>query len=251
MTKTSSLLRCLLLSIPGLLLCVESPNLWAQGSNPQKQALPEAPVVHEPEAPMVHESEPGHYSKSKWFGVVDPDEKIPPLYTRDKMMFWLHEEIQPQSLLPALTSAGWGNLVDSDPQYGTDSAAFGERLGAAALRQASFRFFSDSLLPTLTHEDPRYFRKGYGPIKERGEYAAERVFVAQRDDGSHGFNISDVLGRAMGGALTMMYYPRPSANVGVAAKTWGVSLAGLAGVNLFEEFWPDISDRVFRRVRSQ
>jgi len=31
------------------------------------------------------------------------------------------------------------------------------------------------------------------------------------------------------------------------ARTWGVSLAGLAGVNLFQEFWPDVRDKVFRR----
>ncbi|HZD50912.1 MAG TPA: hypothetical protein VE178_19360, partial [Silvibacterium sp.] len=158
---------------------------------------------------------------------------------------------QPLSLFPAFMSAGWGQLVDSDPKYGTDSAAFGERLGAAALREASFRFFSDSLLPTLTHEDPRYFRKAYGSITDRGVYAAERVFVAQHDDGSHGFNYSDTLGRAMAGALTMAYYPHPSANWRVAAKTWGVSLAGLAAVNLFQEFWPDVRDRIFHRRRGE
>ena len=80
-------------------------------------------------------------------------------------------------------------MLDSDPKYGTDSAAFGERLGAGVLRKASIRFFSDSLLPTLTHEDPRYFRKAGPDLRSAGVYAAERVFVAQRDDGSHGFNI--------------------------------------------------------------
>lgn len=198
----------------------------------------------------MHASEQNHqFYPSKWFGVVDPGEKIPPLDTRDKMMFWVHEEFQPLSMLPAFTSAGWEQLVDSDPLYGSDSAAFGERLGAAALRQASFRFFSDSLLPTLTHEDPRYFRKAYGSITDRGVYAAKRVFIAQHDDGSHGFNYSDTLGRAIAGALTMTYYPHPSANWRVAGKTWGVSLAGLAGVNIFQEFWPDVRDKVFRRKK--
>ena len=121
-----------------------------------------------PDAPTVHTSEPGEFPKSKWFGVVDPGEKIPPLYTRDKMMFWLHEEFGPLSLLPAFTSAGWGQLVDSDPKYGTDSGAFGERLGAAVIRQASMRLLSDSLLPAVTHEDPRYFRKAYGTITSAG-----------------------------------------------------------------------------------
>jgi hypothetical protein len=202
-----------------------------------------------PDAPPVHASQPDQFVKSKWFGVVDPGEKVPPLYPRDKMMFWLHEEFGPLSLLPAFTSAGWGQLVDSDPKYGSDSAAFGERLGAAVLRQATFRFFSDSLMPTVTHEDPRYFRKAYGPITDRGVYAAERVFVSQRDNGSHGFNYSDTLGRAAASALTMAYYPHESANWGVAARTWGVSLAGLAGNNLFMEFWPDVRDKLFRRHR--
>lgn len=200
-----------------------------------------------PNAPLAHASDPGQFAPSKWFGVVDPGEKVPPLYTRDKMMFWLHEEFGPLSLLPAFTSAGWGQLVDTDPKYGSDSGAFGERLGAAALRQASFRFFSDSLMPTITHEDPRYFRMARGSITHRGWYAAERVFVDQRDDGSHGFNYSDTMGRAVASALTMAYYPAPSANVRVAARTLGVSLAGLAGNNLFQEFWPDVRDKVFHR----
>lgn len=200
-----------------------------------------------PSAPPVHRSDPGQIAGSKWFGVFDPGEKVPPLYARDKMMYWLHEEFGPLSLLPAFTSSGWEQLVDRDPKYGSDSGAYGERLGAAVIRQASFRFFSDSLLPTLTHEDPRYFRKAHGGIMARGEYAAERVFVSQHDDGSRGFNYSDTMGRAAASALTMTYYPRPSANVRGAAQTWGVSLAGLAGNNLFLEFWPDVRDKMFHR----
>ncbi len=204
-----------------------------------------------PDAPAVHVSEPGQFPKSKWFGVVDPGEKIPPLYTRDKMVFWLHEEFGRLSLLPAFTSAGWGQLVDSDPKYGTDSGAFGERLGAAVIRQATFRFFSDSFLPAVTHEDPRYFRMAHGKITTRGVYAAERVFVSQRDDGSHGFNYAGVLGRATASALTMAYYPAQSANGRVAAETWGISLAGAAGINLFHEFWPDVRDKAFHRHRQR
>ena len=228
------------------LLC--AGGAFCQPAPPAKDdSLPDAPSVR----PPVHASEPGKFPKSKWFGVVDPGEEVPPLYTRDKMMFWVHEEFGPLSLFPAFTSAGWGQLTDSDPKYGSDSGAFGDRLGAAVVRQASFRFFADSLMPTITHEDPRYFRKAYGSITQRGVYAAERVFVDQRDDGSHGFNYSDTLGRAAASALTMAYYPHESANAGVAARTWGISLAGLAGNNLFFEFWPDVRDKLFHRHRTE
>lgn len=149
------------------------------------------------------------------------------------------------SVFPAFASSGFEQLINTDPKYGSDSGAYGQRLGAAVLREASMRFFSDSLLPTITREDPRYFRMAHGPKARRGLYAAERVFVNQRDNGSQGFNYSAVVGHALAAALTMAYYPGPSANGRIAAKTFGFSLAGLAGGHLFTEFWPDVRERVF------
>lgn len=240
MTRTVPVPRFFLLLL--LLLCISSAR--AESDRLPDTPLPDAPV---PAAPPEHASDPNHYAHSKWYGVVDPGERVPPLSRRDKMLFWLHEEIAPTSLLPAFVSAGYGQAVITNPKYGSDSAAFGERLGAAALRQASMRFFSDSLLPAITHEDPRYFRKAYGSIVHRGLYAAERVFVNQRNSGAHGFDYSDTLGRGIASALTMTYYPEPSVTPRVVFQTWGVSLAGAAGNNLFLEFWPDIRDAIFHR----
>jgi hypothetical protein len=118
-----------------------------------------------PDAPIPLRRHTHTYAASKWYGIVDPDEKVPPLYARDKMAFWVHEDSSAIGWIPGLISAGWGQLLVSDPNYGSDSAAFGERVGAAVLRDTSMRFFSDSLIPTLAHEDPRYFRKAYGGIK--------------------------------------------------------------------------------------
>jgi hypothetical protein len=209
------------------------------------QPLPDAPAPDSGPTPVHASDTEDPYAPSKWFGVVDPGEKVPALNPRDKMMFWLHEEVSPAGWFPTFWSAGWDQLWNSDPKYGSDSAAFGERLGAAALRESSYRFFSDSLLPTLTHEDPRYFRKAYGSVTSRGVYAAEQVFVCPRDNGSTGFNYSDVLGHAGGAALAMTYYPAPSVNARVAAETFGWSLVGDASGNLFFEFWPDVRDAVF------
>jgi hypothetical protein len=200
-----------------------------------------------PDAPPVHAAERGHYAATKSAGAVYPGERVPPLDANEKMVFWLHEEAAPMGLFPAFASSGFEQMVNTDPKYGSDAGAYGQRLGAAVLREASMRFFSDSLLPTITHEDPRYFRMAHGRKGLRGWYAAERVFVSQRDDGSQGFNYSEVVGHAMAAGLAMAYYPAPSRNVGVAAKTWGFSLAGLAGGHLFTEFWPDVRVRVFQR----
>lgn len=215
------------------------------------QPLPDAPApeARNPGQRPVHVSDTSTYRPSKWYGVVDPGERVPRLHSRDKMMFWLHEEISPVGWFPAVFSAGYEQLTNGDPKYGSDSAAFGERLGAGFLRVSSFRFFSDSLLPTLTHEDPRYFRKAYGGVKARGLYAAEQVVVGRRDNGSIGINYSDIFGHLAGAALTATYYPAPSVNTGVVMETWGVAMAGDAGGNLFLEFWPDVRDAIFHRHR--
>lgn len=229
---------------PFLLLCLFALPAFTQNT----ASLPQAPLPEQraPSAP-VHAPGATRYRPSEWDLGVDPGEKVPPLYPRDKMAYWMHEEIDPIDWIPGVFSAGWEQLVDSDPKYGSDSPAFGERLGAMVIRDTSMRFFSSSLLPTLTREDPRYYRMGEGGIRARGVYAAERVFVSQRDDGNHGFNFSDTLGHLAASALTPTYYPATSANGKVVMSTWALSLAGDAGGKVFLEFWPDLR----RLVRHQ
>ena len=70
----------------------------------KREALPDAPPAHS----SVAFEQQARYFESKWFGVVDPGEKVPPLYTRDKMMFWLHEEVEPTSLYPGIYLGGMG-----------------------------------------------------------------------------------------------------------------------------------------------
>lgn len=217
------------------LLFLTSPiAAFCQDANP----LPNAPTP-------AHASDTTHIAPNKWYGVVDPGQPYKPLSVSDKMTFWLHEEVAPLSLLPAFTSAGYGQLTGGDPKYGVDSGAFGERLGASALREASMRFFSDSLLPAFTRTDPRYFRMGSGSFGKRAAYSAERLIVTQNDSGHRVINYSDILGRGMASSLALTYYPERSVTPRVVFTTWGTSLAGAAADNLFLEFWPDIRDAVF------
>ncbi|HEX5235603.1 MAG TPA: hypothetical protein VFW25_09760 [Silvibacterium sp.] len=219
-------------------------------SGQSAKPLPKAPASNAaPITAPVRAPRATNYAPSKWYGVVNPGEKIPPLYPRDLMLFWVHKDLDPVGWAPGLLATGWEQLIDGDPKYGSDSAGFGERIGAAVLRDTSMRFFSDSLLPAITHEDPRYYRKAYGSIKARGVYAAERVFVVQHDDGSHGFNYSDTLGHLAAAAITPAYYPAPSANARVVMTSWALSLLGDAGGKLFLEFWPDGREAIRRRMR--
>ncbi|QNI31342.1 hypothetical protein H7849_19995 [Alloacidobacterium dinghuense] len=207
----------------------------------QQNAMPDAPKPSDP----VNNT-PAAVEKRKWSDIVEPGEKVPPLYATDKLLFPIHETLRVPGWFSAFASSGWEQLVDGNPKYGVDSGAYSQRFGAAAIRDLSMRTFSDGVMPALLHEDPRYYRMATGSIWHRGVYAAERVLVGQRDSGASGFNTSVVVGHGMASALTMAYYPDKSANARVVFTTWGLSLLGEAGGNLWSEFWPDGRQKLFR-----
>lgn len=214
---------------PAATAAVPASSAWLLGQSMPTKASPEAasPIEHAPRA------------KRKWAQYIDPGEKVPPLFAGDKILFSFHRDFVPSALIPVFTSAGFGQLTGGNPKYGVDSGAFGDRLGADALRQASMRFFVLGLFPALDHSDPRYLRKASGSLKSRIAWAAERAFVTQRDSGHPGFNEADIFGHLAASALTMTYYPAPSVNGHVVLETFLVSIAGTTGNNEFLEFWPD------------
>ena len=226
-------------SISGLLALSAIPAVC------QQTAVPDAPTPSQP----INNS-PAAVEKRRWTDVVEvPGEKVPRLTVGDKLLFPIHEELRLAGWFPTFVSSGWSQLRDNDPRYGVDSGAYGQRLGAAAIRDLSMRTFSDGVLPALLHEDPRYYRMANGTYVHRGLYAASRAIVGPRDSGKITFNTSVVVGHAMASALTMAYYPDKSANAAVVMETWGFSLLGEAGGDLWSEFWPDVRDKFFRRHR--
>jgi len=196
-------------------------------------------------APQPLPSAPGAASrpareKRKWILSVEPGESVPKLSAREKMAYWLHEEIHPASPIPAFVSAGYGQMVLNDPNFGSDSGAFGARLGAAFLRQATMRFFVSSAIPALDGEDPRYYLAGSGGIADRAGYAVKQAFFDRLDNGRSTFNFSNIFGHLAAASLTPLYYPPASRGSKVVMQTWATSIAGSAANNLFLEFLPEL-----------
>ena len=146
----------------------------------------------------------------------------------------------PFTLLPALYSAGYEQIFNSDPKYGHDAGAFGEKFGAAMLRSASVRVFSDGILAEAFHQDPRYYRIAYGSFIRRSLLSAGQALIRRGDDGSDQFNYSGISGRAAAAALVVTYYPEPSITARVVGLTFLTSIATDAGGNLVLEFLPNI-----------
>ena len=67
---------------------------------------------------------------------------------------------------------------------GTAAGPYAQRFGAAVADITTQNFFSDAVLASLLHEDPRYFRRGpeFG-VWYRVGYALSRVAVTRTDAG--------------------------------------------------------------------
>lgn len=176
---------------------------------------------------------------------IDTDQSTVRLSAKEKLELSGWEQLQPYAFATQFMGAGFEQAINSNPQYGTDSGAFGERLGAAALLQDSRAVLSDGIMASIFRQDPRYYRQGHRPVKQRVYHAIERVFIIQSDEGNYQPNYSQLLGNAVATALTMTYYPAVSATWSQTAKGYGISLAQGALGNEVHEFTPALKRLVF------
>ncbi len=175
-----------------------------------------------------------------------PAQEPPPISTfRGHWMLFLQETFSPLSAGGTIFNSAFSQLTNSDPRYGTNGTAFGQRIGASAADIASQNFLGDVLVASVFHEDPRYLRRGedYG-FWYRFSYAISRAVVVRTASGGSSFNWDNVLGSAMSAGFSNLYYPSPSRTGGAMLIHFGTSIADNGLVNLAPEFWPDFRRKV-------
>src|SRR5438067_1936160 len=178
------------------------------------------------------------------YGVVNSSaEPVQPLSPQDKFVLSLHGAADPYNLLVAGTTAGIEQAADIFPGYGQGAEGYGKRFGASLADQASNSLFKNFAFPVLLREDPRYFRKGQGTIKQRFGYAISRVFVTRKDSGNTGFNFSRVLGSLASSALANTYYPASDRGVGSTFARVGIAFGTDSALNVISEFGSDLSHK--------
>ena len=172
------------------------------------------------------------------------------LTAAQKMQLAFRSAIDPFTFAAAALVAGGHEAFDDEPGFQWGPAGFGQRVGAAYLDALDGDMIGNGILPALLHQDPRYFRMGHGGFRRRFFYAISTTVVCRGDSGRYQPNYSNVGGNLAAGAISNLYYPQQNAGWG---QTIGngliVTAEGTAG-GVFDEFWPDISRRLFRRRKA-
>jgi hypothetical protein len=158
-----------------------------------------------------------------------PGQPAPVLTGGDKLRMAATGAISPFAITGWLGAAGYEQLTNSSPNWGTDRGAFGMRLRDAGIRATTEDFLSDGVFAPLFHEDPRYFRLGHGhKFLARAIYAATRPLITRNDSGRNVPNLSLISGNLVGSALTNLYYPQNNRSLTETLSCFGSGLGGSA-----------------------
>lgn len=162
-------------------------------------------------------------------------------HVRDKVAMGLRESVTPFSMFAWASSAGWSHLIDGAPNYGVNSDAFAQRLGAAAATGTAKEIFSDAVFASLFHQDPRYYQLGRShKFLNRAVYAGTRPVIGRTDGGRSIFNYAGVLGTGASAALAQTYYPDENVHPSQVMQSWASGIAGSALGYVISEFGGDI-----------
>jgi hypothetical protein len=122
--------------------------------------------------------------------------------------------------------------------FGPGPGGYGKRYAAATGTFLNSTLIGGAILPSILHQDPRYFYKGTGSIKSRTLYAIANAVICKGDNGHWQFNVSSIGGGLAAGAISNFYYP--AANRDGVESTFvelAIGLAENAAGNIAQEFF--------------
>jgi hypothetical protein len=171
---------------------------------------------------------PNFYSSYIW--------NAAPLSSKQKYVLALRSTTDPVNFLATGIVAGAEQAKNIYPGYGQGAQGYAKRYGAAYADDFDARMIGSAVLPSLLHQDPRYFYKGSGTVRSRILYAIKSAVITRGDNGQLQPNYSYVLGSFASGAIANAYYPAASRGAGVTIGNGFLNIAGHAADDIVREF---------------
>ena len=228
-------------------------NTPAQTGAPQQQPTPAAPETDQQRHDRA-ERELKAEEQQRMLGLIPNFNTVlggsaAPLTSGEKFHLFLKSSIDPFQFFAAGVDAGIEQAEDSYPEYGEGAKGYAKRYGAAFVDGFDGNLFGNAVLPSLLHQDPRYFRLGQGSLKRRLWYSVISTVRCKGDNGNWQPNYSNVLGNLIGGAISNAYYPASDRGLGLTfERGFTVTAEGAIG-SLAVEFYPDVINH-FRKKKT-
>lgn len=171
---------------------------------------------------------PNYYSSYIWDAA--------PMTPKLKFKLALRATTDPVSFLAAAGLAGVEQKHNTFPGYGQGSEGYAKRFGAAYADAFVGKMVSRAILPTVLHQDPRYFYRGSGSVRSRIFYALRAAVVTRGDDGRMQPNYSQVLGNFAASGIANLYRAPGDRTASLTFRNGLIMTASGAVENLLREF---------------
>lgn len=176
--------------------------------------------------------------------VVYDDEPLP-LSSGQKFRLSVRTFTDPVSIAVSAAIAAGEQRSNAYPGFGTGVSGYMRRFGASVGDNTSGMLLSGAILPSVFHQDPRYFYRGTGSKASRLMYVLKQTVEQKGDNGHWQFGWSNTLGGVGTALISDTYYPREGHQWGSdTGQLFGLSMLSTGISNLMQEF-------VFGRVTSR
>jgi len=186
--------------------------------------------------------------------VVSPDthssgiENYQAITAQGRVNWFTISTIGPASLAGGVFSSGFGTLFHRPSGYDTRWDGFGERYGMR-LTGISVGNAMEAGLGSLWGEDPRYFRSSSESFRGRMKNVVKMTFFAVNRNGQTMPAYARYIAIPGNNFLSNTWRDPSEANASSALIRTGLGFLGRLSGNAFEEFWPDVKNRVFHHDR--
>jgi len=218
-------------------------------ANPQEE--PAAENNLEPSSAVENSNTPPREDK-RVFGVLpnnrttEASYPYAPITAKQKMTIAAKDSFDWPVYLTSGLFASLYQLEDQNHSFGQGMAGYAKRFGTAYGDQMFGNLMTEGIVPSLFHEDPRYFRVGEGSKKSRIGKALLQIIVTRTDSGGRTFNFSEWGGNAAAVAISNAYYP-DTRDVSDNVQKLLIACATDAFSNVLKEFWPDVKHHFLRK----
>jgi hypothetical protein len=169
------------------------------------------------------------------FYVVYDSKNAVPLTTKLKFQMAYKVSIDPVSIAGAF-AMGAMNQAGNTPNYPQGWKGYGQRVGAAYADGVTDIMFGGAILPSLLHQDPRYFYQGTGTTKSRLMNAMSYPFVCRGDNGKRQINFSSLGGDLISSSLSNLYYPASNRGAGLVFQGFAIGTGTRVLSTVLQEF---------------
>jgi hypothetical protein len=178
--------------------------------------------------------------KQRVFGIIPNfyvvyEPNAAPLTTKLKFSLALKADTDPVTFLGVGFLAGIDQAANT-PDYGQGAKGFGQRMGALYTNGFTDIMIGGAILPSLLHQDPRYFYQGTGTTVSRSLHALSSPFICRGDNGQWQPNYSSIGGDLASGAISNAYYPSTNRGPGLVFVNAAITTAGRMANGLIQEF---------------